>query len=111
MAGLCVLSVPRPRTNPCTGKGEKVGRRGAHGSAFKSKQSKQTKSDEIYVLGHSLAEVDLPYFERIAHDSLNAKWYASYKTDKDKENIENMRKVCGIDRIKLITLDDLSISC
>ena len=63
--------------------------------------------DEIYVLGHSLAEVDLPYFERIALDSRKAKWCASYKTDKDKENIENMRKVCGIDHIELITLDDL----
>lgn len=66
-----------------------------------------TKSEEIYVLGHSLAEVDLPYFEKIAHESPDAKWYASYKTDKDKENVENMRKVCGIDHIKLITLDEL----
>ena len=65
------------------------------------------KSEEIYVLGHSLAEVDLPYFERIAHDSRDAKWYASYKTNEDKDNIENMRKVCGIDRIELITLDGL----
>lgn len=68
------------------------------------------KSEEIYVLGHSLAEVDLPYFERIAQDSRNANWYASYNVDnaeKDKKAIENMRKVCGIDHIKLITLDDL----
>ena len=65
------------------------------------------QSEEIYVLGHSLAEVDLPYFERIANDSPKAKWCASYKTDEDKERIENMRKVCGINRIELITLDDL----
>lgn len=70
----------------------------------------RTKSEEIYVLGHSLAEVDLPYFERIAQDSRNANWYASYNVDnaeKDKKAIENMRKVCGIDHIELITLDDL----
>lgn len=68
------------------------------------------KSEEIYVLGHSLAEVDLPYFEKIAHESPGAKWYASYNVDnaeKDKKAIENMRKVCGIDHIKLITLDEL----
>lgn len=67
-------------------------------------------SKEIYVLGHSLAEVDLPYFEKIAGESRDAEWYASYnvkREEEDKKAIENMRKACGIDRIELITLDDL----
>ena len=67
---------------------------------------KCTKSDEIYVLGHSLADVDLPYFEKIARESDTAKWYVSYYND-----IVSLKKQIGkihnIGQVEFITLDEL----
>ncbi|MDY0277270.1 MAG: bacteriophage abortive infection AbiH family protein [Acholeplasma sp.] len=47
----------------------------------------------VYVLGHSLNEIDLPYFEKIAKSiSKNAIWNVSNKNDRD---IYKHRKVCS----------------
>ena len=41
--------------------------------------------EEVYVLGHSMSEVDLPYFQKIVSsiDSKNVKWRISYYGDED----------------------------
>lgn len=41
--------------------------------------------EEIYVLGHSLNQIDLPYFQEIHSRSKNAKWNVSFYDDKEKE--------------------------
>lgn len=69
--------------------------------------------DEIFVLGHSLADVDLPYFEKIACKSRNAKWYVSYRDDnlKDlKRMAENVCKIPYANDVKFITLDELRVN-
>lgn len=79
----------------------------------KSFFDKYVALDEIHVLGHSLAEVDLPYFERIARESSEAKWYVSYRDDdlRDLKRIaENICKIPYATNVKLITLDELRVN-
>lgn len=65
-------------------------------------------SDEIYVLGHSLADVDSPYFEKIAKESPNAKWFISYYNEKEKIKAQAEKISClNPSQIKYIALDDL----
>lgn len=59
---------------------------------------------KIVIMGHSLSEVDLPYFKRIcevnAHlDELS--WEISYFSDRDQLNINRFLKVLGIERSKV----------
>lgn len=78
----------------------------------KSFFDKYVSLNEIYVLGHSLADVDLPYFEKIARESSEAKWYVSYRDDdlKDLKRIaENTCKIPFANDVKLITLDELKV--
>lgn len=44
---------------------------------------------EVIILGHSLSDVDMPYFERIMNvvDKNCVKWKMSYHTDKDQERM------------------------
>lgn len=44
-----------------------------------------TNVKNIYILGHSLNPIDLPYFEQIHMRSKNAQWFVSYHVDSDKE--------------------------
>lgn len=70
--------------------------------------------ESIYVLGHSLADVDLPYFEIIHANNKKARWYVSYKKDLDNNDSEKeelcaqLRKV-GVQKfqIKTITMNNL----
>lgn len=76
---------------------------------IKSFFRKSASSDEIYGLGHSLAEVDLPYFEKIASESPNARWYVSYYNDL-KTIAENVCKIPKIKQVKFISLDELHLN-
>lgn len=41
--------------------------------------------DEIHILGHSLGEVDLPYFEAVMNHYPDAHWIATYFNPQDKD--------------------------
>jgi hypothetical protein len=62
---------------------------------------------KIIVLGHSLKEIDIPYFEEILIHTNNAKWEVSYYEEKEeKEHLQKLQKI-GINKkdIKLFRLD------
>ena len=43
--------------------------------------------ERIYVLGHSISEVDIKYFEAVKnHSPLAVKWYVTYYSDSEKAN-------------------------
>lgn len=55
------------------------------------------KIDEIHIIGHSVAGVDLPYFRRIGYYTKNqVKWIVYYFSDEEKERIRNDLISCGI---------------
>lgn len=58
--------------------------------------------DEIYVIGHSVSGVDLPYFRNIGYYTKNrAKWIVYYFTDEEKERICKDLISCGIKKSKI----------
>ncbi len=46
--------------------------------------------DEIYILGFSFGEVDLPYIEKIISDSSNAKVFVTYYKPEEKDEFEGI---------------------
>jgi len=64
----------------------------------------------VAVLGHSLTDVDLPYFEKIARESPNAKWYVCVVNDKEKKaKFDAISKIVKIKKVGFITYDELTI--
>ena len=70
--------------------------------------------DEIYVLGHSLAKVDAPYFSKIHSMLPNAIWRVSYFGANEKCN--RKQKLCELlevspenINVELFTLDELAM--
>lgn len=68
--------------------------------------------ENIYVLGHSLADVDLPYFKVIHENNKKAKWYVSYYDNYDQEHLCSQLKKVGVQKfqIKMITMNDIEIN-
>lgn len=68
------------------------------------------KVKKVYILGHSLSDVDIPYFEKI-YQSVHpeCRWFVSYYEPEDKLYFKNVLKNLGIskDDISLIGLDEL----
>lgn len=70
----------------------------------------------IIVIGHSLNEIDLPYFKKIAETTQASKWVVSQILDDEgKKHIRQLQK-CGIssNQITLCAIDDIPnilISC
>jgi predicted NAD-dependent protein-ADP-ribosyltransferase YbiA (DUF1768 family) len=67
---------------------------------------------EITVLGHSLGEVDIPYFNRIVKSAANPsgiKWSFSYYTESDKKIIKHFCRRFSIsaDLMQLFTLSEI----
>lgn len=60
--------------------------------------------EKIYVLGHSLADVDLPYFEVIHKNNKKAKWYVSYYNDSEQENLCAQLKKTGVQEFQIIMI-------
>lgn len=59
--------------------------------------------DEIHVIGHSVAGVDLPYFRRIGYYTKNqAKWIVYYFSDREKERMCSDLIGCGILKDKIV---------
>lgn len=64
---------------------------------------------QIFVIGHSLNEVDHPYIEKIAQNAPDAKWYFCFYDSKDVEAINKFVAKQGLKNIVLIATSDLII--
>jgi len=54
---------------------------------------KLSEINEVFVLGHSYNEIDLPYFKKIAESiNITSKWNLYYFSDKDKNCAEKVMK-------------------
>lgn len=57
---------------------------------------------KVYVLGHSIAHVDIEYFKEINKNiSNNVEWLVSYKKEKSKKELENSLVDIGISNSKI----------
>lgn len=66
------------------------------------------KYDEIYILGHSLNDVDLPYLEVIeANSKSNTNWFISYLTDSDKLRVEEFVSRLDLQNVIIGPIEDL----
>jgi len=66
------------------------------------------KIQKIYILGHSMNEIDEQYFLKIKENvSPNARWIASYHNEKDKLRAEFIFGKLGINRFEIKKLDDI----
>ena len=69
--------------------------------------------EHVYVLGHSLGNVDIPYFKAVnlANDyPEKLHWYVSYYSDKEKIWIENTmwkRIISKGARLEMMTLESI----
>lgn len=55
------------------------------------------KVENIYVIGHSLGDVDLPYFSEILKNiPSKAKWFIHYYSDKEKETFQKVTEKLNI---------------
>lgn len=72
--------------------------------------SNLSKIEEVFVLGHSISNVDIEYFRTVKEKvDKNATWKVSYYTDMDKTRLQKSLIKIGIDaeRIEPIKLTDL----
>ena len=67
------------------------------------------KIKDIYVLGHSLSDVDMPYFEEIVSRVDNLNWIISYYYKNDIHKIETFKNRLSLsnDHCKAIKMDEL----
>lgn len=66
--------------------------------------------ENVFVLGHSMSEADIKYFEKIASISKkNPNWVVSYHKEDDKEKYLDILVNLGIekDKVQQIKIDDL----
>ena len=63
----------------------------------------------VAVIGHSLNDIDIPYFKSISNVTQGSKWVVSqYSENEGKSHLQQLRK-CGVaqDQIKLCSVDDV----
>ncbi len=69
--------------------------------------------DEVYVYGHSLNDIDLPYFQEIVkHIDPGASWTVSYYDNAERKKFEDrLYNILHIStaRVRMVTLDDPSL--
>lgn len=64
--------------------------------------------DEVYVLGHSLADVDLPYFYKLTQSvKPDAKWVATFYDFKDEQYHSDTLKGMGISNVSVVRMEDI----
>lgn len=64
--------------------------------------------DEIYVLGHSLSDVDLPYFYEIKNSiKQNAKWVVTYYRAEERNKGVEIMKSMGIEHFSIVRIEDI----
>jgi len=65
--------------------------------------------NKVYVLGHSLADVDMGYFHQVLSKvSKNCEWYISYHSENDKIKIGKTIESLKIKNVELIEISDCS---
>ena len=66
---------------------------------------------DVYVLGHSMSEVDLPYFEKIKQNiPLSAKWHISVFSEVDINNKQQVVDRLGLANAGFIRMESLSLN-
>ena len=66
---------------------------------------------DVYVLGHSMSEVDLPYFEKIKQNlPLSAKWHISVFGEVDIINKKQAVDRLGLGNVDFIRMESLSLN-
>lgn len=64
--------------------------------------------DEVFILGHSLSDIDLPYFEKVATSvKQEASWIVSYHINSDISHHTNQLRKIGINNSFFKQLKDL----
>lgn len=67
----------------------------------------------IFILGHSLANVDMPYFVKVANsiNLANTRWTVTYYSDDERTHREEIIASLGVpkDKIQLIKMDQLKL--
>lgn len=65
--------------------------------------------DKVYVFGHSISKVDIPYFEKIVQIiNRNVEWVVSYYEEEEVETFKNTLKNIGVSsKINFVRLEDL----
>jgi len=64
---------------------------------------------EVFVLGHSLSEVDLPYFQKLVecvNDS--CKFVVSYYSEAEYRTHQKTFKILGLENVKLILISEIN---
>ena len=60
--------------------------------------------DEIVVIGHSINEIDLPYFVEIAKNSPNANWAVCYYHQTEQDHFLEQLGKCSVHSKQIRTL-------
>ncbi|MBB1482003.1 bacteriophage abortive infection AbiH family protein [Pseudoalteromonas sp. SG41-2] len=64
--------------------------------------------DEVYVLGHSLADVDLPYFQKLAQSvKPDANWIATFYNPDDEEVHRETLTRLGIANVTVVRMEQI----
>ena len=68
-----------------------------------------SNTNKVYVLGHSISKVDIPYFEKIVQViNKNVEWIVSYYKEEEIETFKNTLKNIGVSsKINFVRLEDL----
>ena len=61
--------------------------------------------DKIYIIGHSLGDVDIPYFKKILENvGDNTRWYVHFHKSEDEENYKNKIVSIGVNQENITML-------
>ncbi|MDV4264817.1 bacteriophage abortive infection AbiH family protein [Acinetobacter seifertii] len=64
--------------------------------------------DEIYILGHSLADVDLPYFRKLKQSVKPAiKWVATFYAPQDEQRHMDILKALNVSNVSVIRMNEV----
>lgn len=64
--------------------------------------------DEVYILGHSLSDVDLPYFDQLSKSvKPNAKWVVTCRNPISKKHHLDVLKGLGITNVTDVRIEDI----
>ncbi|MCR9586564.1 bacteriophage abortive infection AbiH family protein [Vibrio alginolyticus] len=64
--------------------------------------------NEVYVLGHSLAEVDMPYFQKLVQSvKPDAKWIVTYYDPYEQQVHRNTMTGLGITKLSVVKLEQI----
>lgn len=64
-------------------------------------------ASKVFVLGHSMGEVDIKYFEKIADRTRNIPWIVSFYDDEEKLKHRQTLEFLGIENFMLQGLDEI----